>query len=129
MKYVLGHTRLWPDNFPLFVQTSPSASFLADGSPLNACSRSWEQDVRLQGPDEEARQHPGNRSAGWRGLRKLLLPPLLIVALLSGFQLCEAVTPLSGWYIGRATNYGGPFDGKNPSDPSWGTSEVGSHYA
>lgn len=39
-------------------------------------------------------------------------------------QGCWAVTPLSGWYDGKATNYGGPFDGKSADQPSWGTLDV-----
>eukprot|EP00884_Botryococcus_braunii_P000413 jgi/Botrbrau1/10372/Bobra.146_2s0010.1 len=50
---------------------------------------------------------------------RLRLLPLFVVCL--RFQLSAAVTPLSDWNEGIATNYGGPFDGKNPSDPSWGT--------
>ena len=38
--------------------------------------------------------------------------------------LGQAVTPLTDWTTGIATNYGGPLDGKNPYDPSWGTITV-----
>ena len=34
------------------------------------------------------------------------------------------MTPLTDWTTGIATNYGGPLDGKNPYDPSWGTITV-----
>ncbi len=42
-------------------------------------------------------------------------------------QISLAVTPLTDWRAGIATNYGGPYDGKNPYDPSWGTLEVSHH--
>lgn len=50
---------------------------------------------------------------------RMRLLPLFVICL--RFQLSAAVSPLSDWQEGYATNYGGPFDGKNPSDPSWGT--------
>lgn len=50
-----------------------------------------------------------------------LLPLLLLAA---SAPLAQAATGLSGWRSGILTNYGGPFDGKNPNEPSWGTSVV-----
>ena len=44
--------------------------------------------------------------------------------LLVAAPLARAATGLSGWRSGILTNYGGPFDGKNPNEPSWGTSVV-----
>lgn len=54
-------------------------------------------------------------------LRPALLSCILLILLP---QCCLAVTPLSDWRSGIATNYGGPADGKNPYDPSWGTLTV-----
>lgn len=50
---------------------------------------------------------------------------LLAAALsLAAFPHCDAVTPLSGWTQGIATNYGGPADGMSPYSPSFGTENV-----
>jgi hypothetical protein len=54
----------------------------------------------------------------------LLTVLLLSVVLCLQAPLSAAVTPLSDWKAGIATNYGGPKDGKNPYDPSWGTLDV-----
>ena len=43
---------------------------------------------------------------------------------LSKLSLAEAVTAISAWNPGIATNYGGPADGMDPSSPSFGTLEV-----
>lgn len=60
----------------------------------------------------------------WSGRSSLTCAALCL--LLSCFQirLGQAVTPLTDWRTGIATNYGGPLDGKNPYDPSWGTITV-----
>ncbi|KAK9800899.1 hypothetical protein WJX73_008437 [Symbiochloris irregularis] len=42
--------------------------------------------------------------------------------------LCDAVTALSGWTSGIATNYGGPADGMSPYSPSFGTQEGACGY-
>ena len=44
--------------------------------------------------------------------------------LLAAAPLCDAVTALSGWTQGIATNYGGPADGMSPYSPSFGTQDV-----
>lgn len=48
----------------------------------------------------------------------------LFLLLAAALPLSQAATGLSGWRSGILTNYGGPFDGKNPNEPSWGTSVV-----
>ena len=52
--------------------------------------------------------------------------PMALCSLFAALLLPQAlaVTPLSDWQSGIATNYGGPKDGKNPYDPSWGTLDV-----
>ena len=39
-----------------------------------------------------------------------------------------AVTPISGWSYGIATNYGGPADGMSPYEPSFGTQDVSAPF-
>ncbi|CAL5229279.1 g12572 [Coccomyxa viridis] len=61
---------------------------------------------------------PGFR---WSSRRSLTCAALCLLFGCLQLPLGEAVTPLTSWQSGIATNYGGPLDGKNPYDPSWGT--------
>ena len=63
-----------------------------------------------------------------RQSRALLASMLCSILAAMWLQPAGAVTPLSGWISGIATNYGGPADGKSPYDASWGTLDV-SRYA
>lgn len=60
-----------------------------------------------------------------RQSRAMLASMLCSIVTAMWLQPAGAVTPLSGWISGIATNYGGPADGKSPYDASWGTLEVG----
>lgn len=64
---------------------------------------------------------PGFR---WSSRRSLTCAALCLLFGCLQLPLGEAVTPLTSWQSGIATNYGGPLDGKNPYDPSWGTITV-----
>lgn len=39
-------------------------------------------------------------------------------------ELAAALSPLSDWYNGTATYYGGPADNMDPYSPSYGTKDV-----
>lgn len=54
-----------------------------------------------------------------------ILLSLLVAACLAA--LCAANTPLDDWVEGIATNYGGPADSMDPSNPSFGTSVVSAY--
>lgn len=69
------------------------------------------------------RQHmPGFR---WASRSPLTCASLCLLLTCLYAPLGQAVTPVTDWTTGIATNYGGPLDGKNPYDPSWGTITVG----
>ena len=57
-----------------------------------------------------------------RQMRQLLYHTLAAAFLL--WQPAVAVTPISDWTSGIATNFGGPADGMSPYDPSFGTASV-----
>ncbi|CAK0787061.1 hypothetical protein CVIRNUC_010277 [Coccomyxa viridis] len=57
----------------------------------------------------------------WGNRRFLACAALCLLLVYLQAPSGEAVTPLTDWQNGIATNYGGPLDGKNPYNPSWGT--------
>jgi hypothetical protein len=67
------------------------------------------------------RHMPGLR---WCRSRSSTCAALCLLMICLHMPLGQGVTPLTGWTTGIATNYGGPLDGKNPYDPSFGTSTV-----
>ena len=78
--------------------------------------------LRCRGHCPAYRGHmPGFR---WSSRRSLSCAALCLLFGCLQLPLGEAVTPLTSWQSGIATNYGGPLDGKNPYDPSWGTITV-----
>lgn len=58
----------------------------------------------------------------------LSLALLLLAPLAAAYQNPQYFTPISGRYSGKSSNYGGPYDGMDPNQPSFGLLNGGCGY-